>query len=157
APARAGVYRMVDGKGRVLYVGKARNLKKRLASYTRAEGMPVRIRKMVFETRELVLVENATEADALLLEMNPTKSLKPRHNISFRDDSSYLAIRITGDDTPRLMPYRGPKNVSGTLYGPYPSGEAVYRTVDIMERAFRLRTCNDAFYKNRTRPCLKYH
>ncbi|MEC9291617.1 MAG: excinuclease ABC subunit UvrC [Pseudomonadota bacterium] len=156
APSSPGVYRMLNEKGDVLYVGKAKNLKNRLTNYTQFETLTQRIKRMVFETRELILVETETESEALLLEINLIKSLKPKYNILFRDDTSYLSIRITGDETPRLMPYRGKKDVSGELYGPYPSGDAVYRTIDLMERVFRLRTCADSVFKNRTRPCLKY-
>lgn len=140
----------------MLYVGKAKNLKNRLTSYTQYEQLSHRIKRMVFETRELIVVETETESEALLLEINLIKSLKPKYNILFRDDTSYLSIRLTGDDTPRLMSYRGKKDVSGDLFGPYPSGDAVYRTIDLMERVFRLRTCKDSMFYNRTRPCLKY-
>lgn len=156
APTSPGVYRMMNEKGDILYIGKAKNLKNRLINYTQFETLTQRIKRMVFETRELTLVETETEAEALLLEINLIKSLKPKYNIIFRDDSTYLSILMTDDKTPRLMPYRGKKNVGGDLFGPYPSGDAVYRTIDLMERVFRLRTCKDSVFRNRTRPCLKY-
>lgn len=155
-PTSPGVYRMLNAKGDVLYVGKARNLKARLTSYTQPERMVVRIRKMVFETRELVVVEVPTEAEALLLEANLIKSLKPRYNIIFRDDSSYVSVLITDEETPMIKSHRGARRTKGDYFGPYPSASAVYQTLDLMERAFRLRTCVETVFKNRTRPCLKY-
>ncbi|TKW60572.1 MAG: excinuclease ABC subunit UvrC [Blastochloris viridis] len=155
-PTSPGVYRMLNAKGDVLYVGKARNLKARLTSYTQPERMVVRIRKMVFETRDLVVVEVPTEAEALLLEANLIKSLKPRYNIIFRDDSSYVSVLITDEETPLIKSHRGARRTKGDYFGPYPSASAVYQTLDLMERAFRLRTCVETVFRNRTRPCLKY-
>ncbi len=160
-PTAPGVYRMLDGDGRVLYVGKARNLRARVTQYTQFDRMVVRIRKMVFETRDLVVVETRTEAEALLLEANLIKSLKPKYNISMRDDSSYVSVVITGDETPLIRAHRGARARGNgpdhaTYFGPYPSAAAVYSTLDLMERAFRLRTCGDATFRHRTRPCLKY-
>ena len=144
--------------GRVLYVGKARNLKARVTSYTQPERLTARIRKMVFETCELIVVQTATEAEALLLEANLIKSLKPKYNITLRDDSSHLSVVITGDETPLIRPHRGTRktNREAEYFGPYPSASAVYQTLNLMERAFRLRTCNDATFRHRSRPCLKY-
>jgi len=154
--AGPGVYRMLNAAGEVLYVGKARNLKARLTSYTQPERMAARIRKMVFETRELVVVETRTEAEALLLEANLIKSLKPRYNIIFRDDASYVSVVITDEETPMIRSHRGARRQKGDYFGPYPSAMAVYRTLDLMERAFRLRSCADSVFRHRTRPCLKY-
>lgn len=151
-----GVYRMLNAKGDVLYVGKARNLKARLTSYTQPERMVVRIRKMVFETRDLVVVETHTETEALLLEANLIRSLKPRYNIIFRDDSTYVSVLITDGDVPVIRSHRGARKIKGEYFGPYPSAGAVYQTLDLMERAFRLRTCPDTIFRHRTRPCLKY-
>lgn len=151
-----GVYRMLNAKGDVLYVGKARNLRARLTSYTQPERMVVRIRKMVFETRDLVVVETRTETDALLLEANLIRSLKPKYNIIFRDDASYVSVLITDDEVPLIKSHRGARKIKGDYFGPYPSAGAVYQTLDLMERAFRLRTCPDTIYRHRTRPCLKY-
>ncbi|MFZ2587034.1 MAG: excinuclease ABC subunit UvrC [Alphaproteobacteria bacterium] len=155
-PTGAGVYRMLNGRSEVLYVGKAKNLKARLTSYTQPERMGGRIRKMVFETRELVVVETRTEVEALLLEANLIKSLKPRYNIIFRDDASYVSVVITDEPTPLIRAHRGPKKHKGTYFGPYPSASSVYATLDVMERAFKLRTCKDTVFAHRTRPCLKY-
>lgn len=155
-PTTPGVYRMLNAKGDVLYVGKARNLKARLTSYTQPERMVVRIRKMVFETRDLVVVETRTEAEALLLEANLIRSLKPRYNIIFRDDSSYVSVVITDEETPLIRSHRGARRAKGEYFGPYPSAGAVYQTLDLMERAFRLRTCPESIFKHRSRPCLKY-
>lgn len=155
-PTSPGVYRMLNTKGDVLYVGKARNLKARLTSYTQPERMGIRIRKMVFETRDLVVVETRTEAEALLLEANLIRSLKPKYNIIFRDDSSYVSVVITDDETPLIRSHRGARKTKGDYFGPYPSASAVYQTLDLMERAFRLRTCPDTIFRHRTRPCLKY-
>lgn len=155
-PAVPGVYRMLNAAGEVLYVGKAKNLKARVTSYTQPERMGGRIRKMVFETRELVVLETRTEVEALLLEANLIKSLKPRYNILFRDDASYVSVLITDEAVPVIRKHRGPKKAKGDYFGPYPSAAAVYATLDLMERAFRLRTCSDSVFKGRTRPCLKY-
>ncbi len=155
-PSSPGVYRMLDESGNVLYVGKAKNLKNRLSSYTVEGNLSTRIRRMVFLTRDLVLVQTKTEAEALLLEANLIKSLKPKYNILFRDDSSYPSILITDEDTPRLMHHRGAKRKKGSYFGPYPNPSSMYQTLDMMERVFLLRTCSDSVFKNRTRPCLKY-
>jgi excinuclease ABC subunit C len=155
-PAGPGVYRMLNEKGDVLYVGKAKNLKHRVSNYTQPERMGGRIRKMVFETRDLIIVSTPTEAEALLLEANLIKSLRPRYNILFRDDSSYVSVLITDEPTPVIRSFRGARKIKGDYFGPYPSAYAVYQTLDLMERAFRLRTCSDGFFRHRTRPCLKY-
>jgi excinuclease ABC subunit C len=158
-PTAPGVYRMLSDTGAVLYVGKARNLKARVTQYTQPLRLPTRIRKMVFETRQLVTVQTHTEAEALLLEANLIKSLKPKYNITLRDDSSYVSVVITGDATPLIRSHRGQrrdKSKGDTYFGPYPSAGAVYQTLDFMERVFRLRTCSDSTFAHRTRPCLKY-
>lgn len=157
APDSPGVYRMLNEKGDVLYVGKAKNLKKRLINYTQENGLSNRIRKMVFETRELVLVEVASESEALLLEISLIKNLKPKYNISFRDDTSYPYILFTSADAPRLTSVRGAKKMKGKYFGPYPDAGAMYRTMEMLEKSFLLRTCKDSEFQNRTRPCLKYH
>lgn len=155
-PTTPGVYRMLNAAGDVLYVGKAKNLKNRVTQYTQPERMVARIRKMVFETRDLVVVETRTEAEALLLEANLIKSLKPRYNVIFRDDASYVSVVITHEETPLIRSHRGAKRAKGDYFGPYPSAAAVYQTLDVMEKAFRLRTCSDGVFRHRTRPCLKY-
>jgi excinuclease ABC subunit C len=155
-PAGPGVYRMLDEAGKILYVGKAKNLRHRVTSYTQPERMGRRIRKMVFETRDLVVVETTTEAEALLLEANLIKSLKPKYNVTFRDDTSYISILITDEETPQIRSYRGSRKEKGQYFGPYPSAEAVHKTLDVMERIFGLRTCSPGIFRHRTRPCLKY-
>jgi excinuclease ABC subunit C len=160
-PSGPGVYRMLGDDARVLYVGKARNLKARVTQYTQFERMGARIRKMVFETRDLVIVETRTEAEALLLEANLIKNLRPKYNITMRDDSSYVSVVITGDEVPLIRAHRGARARGNgpdkaEYFGPYPSAGAVYATLDLMERAFRLRTCSDGTFRHRTRPCLKY-
>lgn len=157
APSAPGVYRMLNEKGDLLYVGKAKNLKNRLVSYIKEEGMVNRIRKMVFETAELVIVETGNEAEALLLEISLIKSLKPKYNIMFRDDTTYPYILLSSAEMPRLASHRGTKKDKGLYYGPYPDVKAMYRTMDMLERSFLLRTCKDSEFKNRSRPCLKYH
>ena len=155
-PTSPGVYRMLGEDGQVLYVGKAKNLKNRLTNYTVAEQLSTRIRRMVFQTRDLVVVETETEAEALLLEANLIKSLKPKYNITLRDDTSYPNILITAEESPQLRVHRGVQRQKGDYFGPYPTAGAVHQTVDLLERAFRLRTCAPSMFKNRTRPCLKY-
>lgn len=157
APETPGVYRMLNEKGDVLYVGKAKNLKKRLMSYALAKGLSNRIRQMVFETRQLVLVEVSSESEALLLEISLIKNLKPKYNIIFRDDASYPYILMTASKAPRLMSHRGARRIKGQYFGPYPDAGAMYKTMEMLEKAFLLRTCKDSEFQNRTRPCLKYH
>ena len=158
-PTAPGVYRMLNEAGDVLYVGKARNIKARVTQYTQPTRLPVRIRKMVFETRSLVTVQTHTEAEALLLEANLIKSLKPKYNITLRDDSSYVSVVITGDATPLIRSHRGPKRSPrfrgddgpkhDAYFGPYPSAASVYQTLDFMERIFRLRTCSASTWVTR--------
>lgn len=155
-PTKPGVYRMLGAGGAVLYVGKAKNLKKRLTNYTQPERMSGRIRRMVFETVDLVVVQTTSEVEALLLEVNLIKSLKPRYNVLFRDDSSYPSILITHEEAPRVMAHRGAKKQKGDYFGPYPNARAVHASVDVLERVFQLRTCTPSIFKNRTRPCLKF-
>ena len=161
-PTSPGVYRMLNSNGDILYIGKAKNLKNRLTNYTQAEGLSNRIRKMVFETAELVIVECSSETESLLLEISLIKSLKPKYNIIFRDDSAYPYILITkqtknNNSAPRLAYHRGAKRIKGDYFGPYPDAGKVHRTIDMLERTFLLRTCKDSTYNNRSRPCLKYH
>jgi len=155
-PTSPGVYRMLDEAGNLLYVGKAKNIKNRVTQYTNDAHLTRRIAQMVFHTRELMVVETATEAEALLLEIQLIKSLKPKYNIIFRDDSSYLKIVITDEEAPQIRAHRGKAKPKGQAFGPYPNGDAVYRTIDLLERLFQLRTCKPSQFANRTRPCLKY-
>ena len=151
---RAGVYRMLDEAGKVLYVGKAKNLKKRLSNYTHTDRLSVRIRQMVSEVFEVITVETAGEAEALVLENNLIKQFRPYYNILLKDDKSYPYILITRDDFPRLLKYRGARDKKGEYFGPFTSGSAVNQTIKELQKIFGLRTCNNTNFQNRTRPCL---
>ncbi|MCK5623287.1 MAG: excinuclease ABC subunit C, partial [Alphaproteobacteria bacterium] len=156
-PGSPGVYRMIGARGKVLYVGKARNLKKRVATYANAGRLPVRLQRMVAETRELEIVTTHTEVEALLLEANLIKTLKPHYNILLRDDKSFADILIAADhDFPQLIKHRGAHKRPGKYYGPFASAGAVNRTITALQRAFLLRNCSDSIFANRTRPCLQY-
>ena len=152
-----GVYRMINGRGEVLYVGKAKHLKKRVASYTQPDRLPLRLQRMVSETDRMEFVTTHTEVEALLLEVNLIKKLSPRYNILMRDSKSFAFIRITGDHPyPLLTKHRGERNLPGDYYGPFASGEAVNRTLTALHRAFLLRSCPDSVFSSRKRPCLQY-
>jgi excinuclease ABC subunit C len=154
-PARPGVYRMLDRSGEVIYVGKAKKLKARVASYTRGAGHTNRIARMIAETASMEFVVTATETEALLLETNYIKQFRPRFNVLMRDDKSFPWIFITGDHpAPQIVKHRGARTRKGDYYGPFASAWAVKRTIDALQKAFLLRTCSDSFYANRTRPCL---
>ena len=156
-PDGPGVYRMLDAKGEVLYVGKARSLKKRVVSYTRYEGHTSRIRRMISATASLIAVVTKSETEALLLESNLIKRLKPRYNVLLRDDKSFPYILIdTGHAYPRLRKHRGARSSEGHYFGPFASAGSVNRTLNQLQKAFFLRTCNDATFEGRTRPCLLY-
>jgi excinuclease ABC subunit C len=156
-PNAPGVYRMLDDQGQLLYVGKAKSLKKRVASYAKVFGLQPRIARMVRETAALEIAVTASEVEALLLEANLIKRLKPRYNVSFRDDKSFPYILITGDhDWPRITKYRGPRDRKGEYFGPFASAGAVNRTLVALQRAFPLRSCSDGEFAVRTRPCLQY-
>jgi excinuclease ABC subunit C len=157
APLGAGVYRMLGEDGEVLYVGKARSIKKRILSYTTPERQSVRIARMVAQTVSMVFVTTESEAEALLLEANLIKQLKPRYNVVLRDDKSFPYILITGGhEAPQLAKHRGARTGKGEYYGPFASAGAVFRTMNALQRAFLLRTCSDSYYANRTRPCLQF-
>lgn len=156
-PASPGVYRMMNAKDEVLYVGKAKNLKKRVSSYTHFDRLPTRLQRMVSETRRMEFVTTHTEVEALLLEVNLIKKLTPRYNILMRDSKSFAYIRITGDHPyPLLTKHRGARNLPGDYYGPFASAEAVNTTLTALHRAFLLRSCPDSVFANRKRPCLQY-
>ncbi|MBO9506391.1 excinuclease ABC subunit UvrC [Thalassospira sp. A3_1] len=156
-PGSAGVYRMIDDKDRVLYVGKAKNLKKRVVAYTRLMQLPIRIARMVAQTVRMEIITTHTEAEALLLESNLIKKLKPRYNILLRDDKSFPYILITEDhDYPRIVKHRGARAKDGSCFGPFASAWAVNNTINHLQRAFLLRSCTDAVFANRSRPCLLY-
>ena len=135
-PETAGVYRMLDKDGHVLYVGKAKNLKKRLTNYTRTESLSNRIRQMVSEVHDLITIETAGEAEALILENNLIKQYRPYYNILLKDDKSYPYILITKEDFPRLMKYRGNRSLKGDYFGPFTSGLAVNQTIKEIQKIF---------------------
>ncbi|HVY51206.1 MAG TPA: excinuclease ABC subunit UvrC [Devosia sp.] len=154
-PSAPGVYRMLDAAGEVMYVGKARSLKARVTNYTRPENLEVRLQRMVAATRTMEFVRTETEAEALLLEANLIKRLKPRFNVLLRDDKSFPYILIaTEHEAPELMKHRGIRRKKGHYFGPFASALAVKRTITSLQKAFLLRTCSDSFYKARTRPCM---
>lgn len=154
-PNQSGVYRMFGKDGEVLYVGKARSLKKRVTSYTRMGGHTQRIARMIRETRQMEFVTTRTETEALLLEANLIKRLRPRFNVLMRDDKSFPYILVSEDhEAPAIMKHRGGRSRKGSYFGPFASAGAVGRTINSLQRAFLLRTCTDSVYESRTRPCL---
>jgi excinuclease ABC subunit C len=154
-PNSPGIYRMLDKAGEVLYVGKAKKLKARVASYARGQGHSNRIARMIAETTAMEFVVTETETEALLLETNYIKQFRPRFNVLMRDDKSFPYILITGDHAaPQIVKHRGARNRKGEYYGPFASAWAVKRTIDALQKAFLLRTCTDSYFANRTRPCL---
>ncbi len=155
-PNGPGVYRMIDAKGAVLYVGKARSLKKRVQNYTRV-SQEARIARVIQQTAAMEFVSTSTETEALLLEANLIKRLRPRYNVLLRDDKSFPYIVITEDHpAPQIAKHRGARTRKGTYFGPFASAGAVGRTINALERAFLLRSCSDAVFAARTRPCLLY-
>ena len=155
APSTPGVYRMLDAAGDVLYVGKAKNIHKRVASYLRPTGIEARIARMVAATASVEFVSTRTEPEALLLEANLIKRLRPRFNVLMRDDKSFPYILIADDPkAPQIVKHRGARNRPGAYFGPFASAGAVNRTITALERAFLLRSCSDAVFESRTRPCL---
>ncbi|WP_332066122.1 excinuclease ABC subunit UvrC [Bartonella sp. CB189] len=156
-PHKPGVYRMCDENGDVLYVGKARNIKKRVSSYAREQGHNNRITRMIRATYHMEFVITHTETEALLLEANLIKKLHPRFNVLMRDDKSFPYIIITDDhQTPALYKHRGARSRKAHYFGPFASSNAVTQTINVLQRAFLLRTCTDSVLENRTRPCLLY-
>ncbi|MBI1391998.1 MAG: excinuclease ABC subunit UvrC [Alphaproteobacteria bacterium] len=154
-PGKPGVYRMMDGDGVVLYVGKAKNLRNRVSSYAQGRGHSNRIMRMIAETREMEFVVTSTETEALLLEANLIKKLKPRYNVILRDDKSFPYILIASDhDAPQVLKHRGARKRKGDYFGPFASAGAVNRTLNTLQKAFLLRSCSDSVYDARTRPCL---
>lgn len=154
---RPGVYRMLDDAGGILYVGKARNLKKRVSNYFRATGLDTKTMALVARIRNIEVTITSNETEALLLEQTLIKQHKPPYNIELRDDKSYPYIMLTSRDTyPRLSFYRGPKRQDARFFGPYPSASAVRESLAILQKVFRLRQCEDSYFRNRTRPCLQH-
>lgn len=157
APSASGVYRMIDAQGDVLYVGKAKNIRKRVTAYARPTGHDSRISRMIATTVSLEFVSTKTETEALLLEANLIKRLRPRFNVLLRDDKSFPYILITSDHwAPQILKHRGARTRPGHYYGPFASAGAVNRTINALERAFLLRSCSDSYFEARTRPCLLF-
>ena len=155
APKAPGVYRMFDAKGDVLYVGKAKNIRKRVLNYARPTAYDARIARMIAATVSMEFVTTKTETEALLLEANLIKRLRPRFNVLLRDDKSFPYILITSDHwAPQILKHRGARTRPGRYYGPFASAGAVNRTINALQRAFLLRSCSDSFFESRTRPCL---
>ncbi|MET0875658.1 MAG: GIY-YIG nuclease family protein, partial [Tardiphaga sp.] len=157
APHSPGVYRMLNAASDVLYVGKAKNVKKRLSSYARPTGHVMRIARMIAATVVVEIISTATETEALLLEANLIKQLRPRFNVLLRDDKSFPYILLTGDHwAPQIVKHRGAQSRPGRYFGPFASVGSVNRTITALQRAFLVRSCTDSFFESRTRPCLLY-
>src|SRR3954468_14033376 len=156
-PNSPGVYRMMNADGDVLYVGKAKSLKKRVVNYTQVMKLPTRLQRMVAETATMEFVTTHTEVEALLLESNLIKRLMPRYNVLLRDDKSFPFIAINAaHEFPQLSKHRGPQDKASEYFGPFASAGAVNRTLIALQRAFLLRSCSDSMFGSRTRPCLLY-
>jgi excinuclease ABC subunit C len=153
---RPGVYQMFDGAGKVLYVGKAKNLQRRVASYFRASGLSNKTVALVNKIQHIEVTVTASETEALLLEQNLIKSLRPPYNILFRDDKSYPFIFLSDDEYPRIAFHRGAKKAGGRYFGPYPNSGAVRESLSFLQKVFKMRQCENSFFKNRSRPCLQY-
>ncbi len=153
-----GVYRMISISGEILYIGKAKNLKKRVVSYTRPEILPIRLQRMIAQIHRVEITITQTELEALLLESNLIKKHKPKYNILLKDDKSYPYIHITGDqDFPKAVKYRGARNKQGEYFGPFANAGAVDEAILSLQRIFMIRNCSESTFKNRKRPCLQYH
>ena len=155
-PARPGVYRML-GENSVLYVGKAKNLKNRVSSYFRSTALDSKTMALVARIQGIEITVTSSETEALLLEQSLIKEFKPPYNVVFRDDKSYPYIYLSSEDEyPRLAFHRGAQKKEGRYFGPFPSAYAVRDSLNIMQKVFRVRLCEDTFFKNRSRPCLQY-
>src|ERR1700761_1801460 len=156
-PDAPGVYRMLNAAGDVLYVGKAKSLKKRVSSYAQGRVHSDRLTRMIADTAEMLFVTTASETEGLLLESNLIKRLKPRYNVSYRDDKSFPNILLREDHPyPQLLKHRGAKTIKGVYYGPFASAGAVTHPPNTLQRAFLLRSCSDSVFDSRTRPCLLF-
>jgi len=154
-PGRPGVYRMIDAGGQVLYVGKAKDLRRRVSSYF-SRSLNTRLQIMTAQVRDIQVTVTHTEAEALILENNLIKSLKPRYNVLLRDDKSYPYIHLSDGPFPRLSFHRGSRRAPGRYFGPYPSAGAVRQTLHLLQKLFPVRQCEDSFFQNRSRPCLQH-
>ena len=155
-PAEPGIYQMLDEKRKVLYVGKARNLRKRVSSYFQRQPESLRTQAMVVLIRDIEFNTTPSEADALVLEHNLIKQIKPRYNVLLKDSKSYPYILLRDEKFPRLQMYRGDRKLAGEYFGPFPHAGAVHTTIHLMQKAFQLRDCEDATFRNRSRPCMQY-
>jgi excinuclease ABC subunit C len=156
-PARPGVYRMLDSRGDVLYTGKAASLKSRVPNYTQIAQLPIRLKRMVAQTRAMTIVTTNTEAEALLLEAQLIKRYRPPYNVLLRDDKSFPFILLREDhEFPRIMKHRGARRAKGQYFGPFASAGSVNQTINALQKMFLLRSCTDSFFANRSRPCLLY-
>lgn len=155
-PNSSGVYRMFNSENTIIYIGKAKNLKKRLSSYFQKDHISIKTQKLVSNIDHIEFTVTFSEAEALILENNLIKEFQPKYNILLKDDKSYPYILITKDEHPRIMMYRGTKKNDGKYFGPYPSSSAVKQSLHLLEKIFKLRPCSNNVYKNRSRPCLQY-
>jgi len=155
-PGHPGVYRMLNAQGEVLYVGKARHLKKRVSSYFRSSGMSDKTQALMNQMRAMEYTVTNTETEALILEFHLIQEHKPRYNILLRDDKSYPYLHLSKEDFPRLSLHRGPQRAAGRYFGPYPSAWAVRDSLNLLQKLFRVRQCEDSFFRGRSRPCLQY-
>src|SRR6204780_123430 len=156
-PGRPGVYRMLDADGQILYVGKARNLKSRVASYFQASNVQPKVQALIAKTTNMEVTITNSDTEALLLEYNLIKKHRPRFNVVLRDDKSFPYLHLeTNHEFPRLNFYRGSRKEPGKYFGPYPSAGAVRDTLQQLQKLFRIRNCDDAYFANRSRPCLQY-
>ncbi len=156
-PGTPGVYRMLGSDGHALYIGKAKNLKHRVASYLNVEKLGVRLQRMIAQTASMEITTTRSEAEALLMEANLVRKFSPRYNILLKDDKSFPSILLSGDhEFPRISKHRGPKLKKGKYFGPFTSAHAVDETITLLQKVFLLRPCADTVFKNRTRPCLQY-
>ncbi|MDO9477249.1 MAG: excinuclease ABC subunit UvrC, partial [Pseudohongiella sp.] len=154
---RPGVYRMLDKTGEVLYVGKAKNLKKRVSNYFRSSGLDTKTMALVSHIAAIDVTVTSSETEALLLEQNLIKKFRPPYNIQLRDDKTYPYIMLTHKDAyPRLAFYRGTRKRDATFFGPYPSASAVRESLALLQKVFRVRQCEDSYFRNRSRPCLQH-
>jgi excinuclease ABC subunit C len=156
-PTRPGVYRMLDGDGEILYVGKARSLKSRVASYFQPSNVQPKVQALIAKTANMEVTITNSETEALLLEYNLIKKHRPRFNVVLRDDKSFPYLHLeTQHEFPRLNFYRGSRKEPGRYFGPYPSAGAVRDTLQQLQKLFRIRNCDDTYFANRSRPCLQY-